>query len=63
MYVERGTIPATDKEGRGHGIGLATVQEAAERLDGEMFCYTENGYFVLDVMVSCQEVKTNVKND
>ena len=63
LYVERGTIPATDKEGHGHGIGLATVQEAAGRLDGEMFCYTENGYFVLDVMVSCQEVKTNVKND
>lgn len=54
LYVERGTIPATDKEGHGHGFGLATVQEAAERLDGEMFCYTENGYFVLDVMVSCQ---------
>lgn len=54
LYVERGTIPATDKEGHGHGLGLATVQEAAGRLEGEIFCYTENGYFVLDVMVSCQ---------
>lgn len=27
-------------------------QEAAGRLDGEMFCYTEDGYFILDVMVS-----------
>lgn len=54
LYVEKGTIPATDKEGYGHGLGLATVQEAAGRLDGEMFCYTENGNFVLDVMVSCR---------
>ena len=54
LYVEKGTIPATDKEGNDHGFGLATVKEAAQRLDGEMFCYTENGNFVLDVMVSCQ---------
>ena len=54
LYVAKGTIPATDKEGHDHGFGLATVQEAAERLGGEMVCYTENGNFVLDVMVSCQ---------
>lgn len=53
LYVERGTIPATDKEGHDHGFGLLTVQEAAVRLDGEMFCYTENGNFVLDVMLPC----------
>lgn len=51
LCVERGTIPATGKEGMDHGFGLLTVQEAAERLDGEMFCYTEQGNFVLDVMV------------
>ncbi len=51
LYVEKGEIPATDKEGYGHGFGLATVQEAAGKLEGEMFCYTENGNFVLDVMV------------
>lgn len=50
--MERGTIPATDKDGGGHGYGLATVQEAAGRLQGEMFCYTEDGMFILDVMVA-----------
>lgn len=49
--VEKGMIPATRKAGKDHGFGLLTVQEAAERLDGEMFCYTENGNFILDVMV------------
>lgn len=51
LYVEKGVIPATDKKGHDHGFGLSTIQEAAKRLDGEMFCYTENGNFVLDVMV------------
>lgn len=51
LYVEKGTVPATDKEGLDHGFGLVTVKEAAQRLDGEMFCYTESGNFVLDVMV------------
>lgn len=54
LYVEKGTIPATDKEGQDHGFGLTTVKEAAQRLDGEMFCYTENGNFVMDVMLSCR---------
>lgn len=53
LNVEKGTIPVTDKEGHDHGFGLATIQEAAQRLDGEMLCYTENGNFVLDVMISC----------
>ncbi len=53
MHVEKGTIPATDKEGHEHGFGLAAVQEAAQSLDGGMFCYTENGNFILDVMVAC----------
>ena len=41
LYVEQGVLPATDKEGHDHGFGLATVKEAAERLGGEIFCYTE----------------------
>ncbi len=51
LHVEKGMIPDTDKEGHDHGFGLKTIQEAAHRLDGEMFCYTDNGRFVLDVMV------------
>lgn len=55
LYVESGTIPTTDKEGYDHGFGLITINEAAERLNGTMTCYTENGDFVLDVMVSCSQ--------
>lgn len=51
LYVERGTIVPTDKKERGHGFGLPTIQETAQRLEGDMFCYTENGYFILDVML------------
>ena len=54
LYVAQGEIPATDKEGQDHGFGLATIKEMAERLDGESFCYTESGNFVLNVMVSCR---------
>lgn len=54
LHVEKGTIPPTDKKGKDHGFGLANIKEAAKKLGGEMFCYTENGNFVLDVMVSCQ---------
>lgn len=49
--VEKGTIPKAGKRGSEHGFGLLTIQEAAGRLNGEMSCYTESGYFVLDVMV------------
>lgn len=53
LHVERGEIPATGKESPDHGFGLVTIQEAAERLGGEMLCYTENGNYVLDVMILC----------
>ncbi len=51
LYVERGSIVPTDKQGHDHGFGLITIKEMVRRLEGEMFCYTENGNFVLDVMV------------
>ncbi len=51
LRVEKGAIPPSSKGGREHGFGLATVKEAAERLGGDMLCYTENHNFVLDVMV------------
>lgn len=54
LHVEQGSLPVTDKEGQNHGFGLVTIKEAAQRLDGEIFCYTEDGNFVLDVMVSCR---------
>lgn len=54
LSVEKGTLPASEKAGFDHGFGLATVREAAKRLDGDMLCYTEEGSFVLDVIVSCR---------
>lgn len=52
-YVKQGKLPETDK-GQGHGYGLRSMQEDVERLSGDMVCYTENGYFVLDVMIPCR---------
>ncbi len=60
LYVAQGEIPATDKEGQDHGFGLATVKEAAARLDGEILCYTEEGNFVLDVMIPCRAFPNGV---
>lgn len=54
LRVEKGILPSTDKKEAGHGFGLITIQEAAGRLGGDMLCYTENGNFVLDVMVRVQ---------
>lgn len=51
LYVEKGTIPCSGKKGVDHGFGLVTIKEAAERLGGDMLCYTDQGKFVLDVMV------------
>lgn len=53
-YVEQGKLPETDKEGQEHGYGLQSMQAAVERLSGDMVCYTENGYFMLDVMIPCR---------
>ncbi len=52
LHVAWGGTAPTSKTEPGHGFGLPAIQEAAGRLDGEMFCYTEDGYFILDVMVS-----------
>lgn len=51
LSVEKGTLPKSNKEEPGHGFGLATIQEAAAALGGEMLAYTDSGNFVLDVMV------------
>lgn len=51
LHVEKGTIPGSEKGGIDHGFGLTTVKEASYRLGGDMLCYTDQGQFVLDVMV------------
>ena len=52
LHVDKGNIPATDKTEPGHGFGLSTIQTAAGRLGGDMMCYTQDGNFVLEVIVS-----------
>ncbi len=54
--VEKGTIPKSRKKEAGHGFGLSTIQEAARRLGGEMLVYTEQGNFVLDVMIKGRQL-------
>ncbi len=51
LNVEKGTIPKTNKKEKGHGLGLLSIKETAEGLGGDMVCYTENNYFILDVML------------
>jgi len=55
LYIEKGTVPKSSKKEPGHGFGLATIQEAAAALDGDMSVYTDNGNFVLDVMAKTKE--------
>lgn len=55
LYVERGEMVPTSKTEPGHGFGLPAIREAAGRLDGDMVCYTEDGFFILDVMVRIKE--------
>lgn len=55
LHVERGETLQTSKKEKGHGFGLLSIREAVERLDGDMVCYTENGYFMLDVMVRVRD--------
>ncbi|MCI8975326.1 MAG: GHKL domain-containing protein [Lachnospiraceae bacterium] len=57
LYVERGTIPSTDKQGHEHGFGLITIKEAAEKLGGNMVCYAEHGSFVMEVMIPCKSFR------
>ncbi len=51
LVVERGCLPPTTKTELGHGYGLETICQTASSLGGNAVCYTENGYFVLDVLV------------
>ncbi len=55
LSVVKDTVPKSSKKEPGHGFGLATIQEAAAALDGDMFAYTDSGNFVLDVMVRTNE--------
>lgn len=51
LNIEKGMDVPTDKKERGDGFGLSDIQETAQQLGGDMVCYTENGYFILAVML------------
>lgn len=55
LYVEKGTLPKSGKKDPGHGFGLATIQEMAASLGGDMLAYTEDGWFLLDIMVRTRQ--------
>ena len=55
LHVERGAMVPTSKTEQGHGFGLPTIKEMSDRIGGDMVCYTENGFFVLDVMVKLEK--------
>lgn len=51
LKVEKGTIPGTTKKGADHGFGLTTMLEAAQKIGGDMICYTETGHFIVDALI------------
>ncbi len=57
LCVEKGTVPKSSKKDPGHGFGLATIQEMAASLAGDMLAYTDSGFFVLDIMVKVRQPK------
>lgn len=61
LHVEKGTIPGTSKKGTDHGFGLSTMLESAQKLGGDMMCYTEEGSFIVDILVPMNFLK-NHKN-
>lgn len=55
FHVDKGELPASTKKGAEHGFGLPTIQDAARKLGGELMCYTEKGWFFLDVMIKVRK--------
>lgn len=51
LCVRKGTIPNTSKKGTDHGFGLPTMLESAQRIGGDLMCYTDNGSFIVDALV------------
>ncbi len=62
LTIEKGFVPGSSKRETGHGFGLFTIQEAAKRLEGEMLVYTDNGNFVLDVLVKTKGISKSSKD-
>ncbi|MEF9974026.1 MAG: GHKL domain-containing protein [Clostridia bacterium] len=52
---ERGGLPVSTKEGKGHGFGMANIRATVQRLGGAMDYRIEDGCFVMDVRFPAQE--------
>lgn len=55
LYGVSRTARWSEAELSWYGFGLATIKQAATKLGGEMFCYTDDGTFILDIMVQVKE--------
>ncbi len=49
LVIMQGHIPQTTKQEPGHGYGMQTIFQTAEKLNGSAVCSAENGIFTLDV--------------
>ena len=49
-------LPPSCKKDSGHGLGLTTIQDIAQRQGGNIHCSVENGWFILDVMLKLEPV-------
>ena len=44
-------LKTTKKDSKNHGYGLRTIERMAEKNDGKMLCYEEEGFFVNEVWI------------
>lgn len=51
LYVEKGVLPTTTKGGAEHGFGLKSMLESAQKIGGDMLCYTQQNHFIVDAMI------------
>lgn len=54
LSIEEGIIPESTKDEKGHGIGVSTIVETANKLGGDAVCYAKDGVFTLDIVVKAK---------
>lgn len=55
LLIQKGDPIFSTKKKPGHGLGLEIIYNAAKRLDGSVSCYTENSWFIMEVMLKLKE--------
>ncbi len=56
-------LPLSRKKDSGHGFGLITIQDIAQRQGGSISWSIENGWFILDVMLKLEPAAQPQPND